>query len=368
MSINTLKKTDLSLFIISIVITILVIAKVVLIPLAISFFLAYLFYPLAWKIEKWGVHRGISIFIVLFISIIIFAGIVLLISVKLSNMTLDVSHIKEQINNAIDSATGTLEEKTGLNSSIIDSYGMQAVSSVLSSWEAQAGSIISSTTTILFQIGILPVFTFFLLYYRSKTASFIFRLAGKSKRATTLNILREVSSIATKYLTGQFYVILILAVLNTIGLSIIGVPNALIFGSMTAVMNLIPFLGMFSAVVITMFYVVFTVADPFNMVLYVLLMYIGIQFLENNLITPNIVGNNIKINPFAIIVGLLIANMIWGIAGMLIVIPFLAMLKIIMRNIDDLKPFAYLISDRKVSGKKTNSAWWHKLLSVFKKQ
>ena len=362
-----LEKVALALFILSIVIAILITAKLVLIPLAISFFLAYLLYPLVWKIEKAGVPRGIAIFLVLLITIIIFAGLTLLISVKISNMSLDFNQIKEQIDTSTDAITRKLEEKTGLNSKTIESYIMKGVSSAMSTVEKKAGSLFSSTTSTIFQIGILPVFTFFLLYYRQKTASFIFRLVGHRHRAVTLKVLREISSVATKYFTGQIFVILILAVLNTIGLYIIGVPNAIVFGSLAAVLNLIPFIGMLSGTAITMLYVVFTVADPFHKILYILIMYIGVQFLENNLITPNIVGNNIKINPFAIIVSLLIANIIWGIAGMLIVIPFLAMMKIVMRNIDDLKPFAYLISDRGTPKQNRMVKWRQKLLSIFKK-
>lgn len=363
---SSLEKVALSLFILSVVITILILAKLVLIPLAISIFIAYLLYPLVWKIERWGVHRSLAILSVLLASIILFAGIVTLISVKLSNMTIDFGHIQEQVISRLDAITAALQEKTGLNSHTIDTHLKQGVSSALSSLENKAGRIFSSTTTVLFQIGVLPVFTFFLLYYRQKTANFIFRLAGPQHRAKALKVLREISSVATKYITGQFLVILILAVLNTIGLSIIGVPNAVVFGSLAAVLNLVPYLGMLTANAITMLYVVFTMADPFHTILYIFLMYMVIQFLENNLITPSIVGNNIKINPFAIIVSLLLANIIWGVAGMLIIIPSLAMMKIIMHNIDDLKPFAYLISDRGVPTVRINFSWFQNIISRFK--
>ena len=77
-------------------------------------------------------------------------------------------------------------------------------------------------------------------------------------------------------------------------------------------------------------------------------MFVVVQFIENNLLTPNIVGNSIKINPLAIILSLLFANIVWGIAGMLVVVPVLATVKVVMRNIDGLKPYAFLISDRGV--------------------
>jgi len=85
--------------------------------------------------------------------------------------------------------------------------------------------------------------------------------------------------------------------------------------------------------------------NPLHTVFKVVIMFIIVQFLENNIITPNVVGSNVKINALTIIIGLLIGNLIWGIAGMLIIIPYIAILKIIMHNIDSLQPFASLISD-----------------------
>ena len=119
---------------------------------------------------------------------------------------------------------------------------------------------------------------------------------------------------------------------------------------------------------IPILFVFFAVPDPVSMVFQIIILFAIIQFTENNLLTPNIVGNNIKLNPFAIIVGLLIANLIWGVAGMLIVIPTMAILKIVMRNIDGLKPYAYLISDRGTEKHSFNFAKIKdKFVKIFKK-
>lgn len=363
-----LEKVALSLFILSVLIAILVLAKTVLIPMAIGVFLTYLLYPLTRKIESWGVHRGIAISIVLLAALLLVGGAVLFVSIKISNTVLNVEVLKEQIDTRTDSFMNFMENELGLNRKTIESNVKKATSNITTSWQEKVGGVFSKTTTTLFQIGILPVFIFFFLFYRTKTAYFIFKLVGRKHKRTALTVLRNVSDVATKYITGQILVILILAILNTIGLYIIGVPNGIVFGILAAILNLIPYLGMFMGNVITIVYVLFTVPDSTSMAVQVFLVYSFIQFLENNLITPNIVGNNIKINPFAIIVGVLLANLVWGIAGMLIIIPFLAIMKIIMRNVDDLKPFAYLISDRGTEKQKIHIDWWDKLISKIKKK
>ncbi|WP_299582266.1 AI-2E family transporter [uncultured Sunxiuqinia sp.] len=336
------------LFILTIFFIVLILAKDILIPLAISIFLAYTIYPLVWAIEKRGVHRGLSIVVVLLVTLLILMTAGLFISAKLSNMTINLSELKTQMDAKIDTVQHMLEIKAGINPVTMDHYLTKATDSLFSSWQSAVGSLFAMTTNTLILLGLLPFYTFFLLFYRTKTAHFIFRIVGRDNKAKALHIMREVSTITTKYMSGLLIVVLILAILNSTGLLIIGIPNAIAFGILAAVLNLIPYIGTFIGGLIPILYVLLTSANPFEPILQIFILFSVIQFLENNLITPNIVGSNIKINPLSIILSLLFANLIWGVAGMLIVVPCLAILKIIMRNIDGLKPYAFLISDRGV--------------------
>ncbi len=343
---NRLIKTALILFIAAIIITGLVLAKNVLIPFVVSIFFMYLLYPVVWRIEKQGINRVISILSVIILAIVIIGGITLFTTIRLSDTAINIKELKDQVSTKIDSLQGFLDARFGMHVSLTDRYLKQASDNIFSSWETRITDFFSATSIILFQIGILPVFTFFLLYYRTKSAYFILRLSGRKNRAKALFIMRETSNIATRYVGGILTVVLILAILNSLGLYIIGVPHAIMLGILAALLNLIPYIGTFIGGLIPVLYVLFTYNNPFETILQIIIMFVIVQFIENNLLTPNIVGNNVKINPLAIILSLLIANIIWGVAGMLIVVPCLAIAKIIMRNIDGMKPFAYLISDR----------------------
>jgi predicted PurR-regulated permease PerM len=334
------------LFILTLLLAGVIFAKSILIPLTISIFFSYLFYPVVWKIEKQGIHRILAILFVLLVAILLLGSIALLLSAKLSDLNIDLTELKENFEAKADSLKLLMENKLGMNAGGMDGHIKKFSNNFFSSWESQLANVFAATTTTIFQIAILPVFIFFLLFYRTKSAYFIFRVAGREKKAKALHILREISTVTTKYLGGLIIVVVILAFLNSLGLYVIGVKHALVFGVMAALLNLIPYAGTFLGFLIPFTYVLFTVPDPFSSLLKIAVLFIVIQFTENNLLTPNIVGNSIKINPLAIILSLLIANLIWGIAGMLIVVPALAILKVIMRNIDGLKPYAYLISDR----------------------
>ncbi|HKJ40440.1 MAG TPA: AI-2E family transporter [Sunxiuqinia sp.] len=347
-------KASLTIFIITSLLAAIVLARDFLIPLAVSIFLSYLIYPLVWKIESHGVHRAIAILLVLLMTLILVGAIGLFLSVKLSNMDINLPDIKSQMNIKTDAVLHLLESRLGLQSDTLDHYFSQASENLFSSWESKFGSLFTATTTTLFQIGILPVYTFFLLFYRTKTAHFIFRLVGRKNKPKALKILREISTITTKYMAGLLIVVFILSILNSTGLLIIGVPHPLLFGILAAFLNLIPYFGTFIGGLIPVLFVLFTFPYPFPTILQIIILFVIVQFLENNLLTPNIVGNNIKINPLAIILSLLLGNMIWGIPGMLIIVPTLAILKIIMQNIEEFQPFAFLISDSGTSEHRVN--------------
>ena len=365
---QSLLKVALSLFILAILILALILGKSFLIPLAMSFFIGYLLLPVALQMEKRGVHRGISIFIVLILTIAVLASIGLYIGIKVSNATIDFAALKEQVVTKLTAVQTTLENRLGLRSHSMDSAIKKASASVFSSGESKVGDFFAKTTTTLFQIFILPVFTFFVMFYRTKTAYFIFRLVGKKNKPVAVRILRQVSDVTVKYLGGILLVVFILSILNSVGLLIIGVPNAIIFGVLSAVLNLIPYFGTLIGGLIPIMYVLFSMDDPFTVVVQITLLFVIIQFIENNLLTPNIVGNNIKINPLAIIVGLLLAGLIWGVAGMLIVVPFMAIAKIVMRNVPGLEPFAFLLSDKGTEKHGFKFPWLtKKYKQIFKK-
>jgi predicted PurR-regulated permease PerM len=340
---NLILKIAAFLFILTVFIYFIVIAKNILVPLAFGVLLAYLLYPIVWKLERLGLHRAFSILIVILVAIAIIGSITFFFAVQISNIQIDINQIKAKLVEETGSPEKKIEERFGVNMQTMDYYFEQLFNSLVSN---QNGNFFSSTANTIFQIFILPVFTFFLLFYRTKTAFFIFRLVGRKRKKKAVRILRDITAVTTKYLAGLIGVVAILAVINSLGLIIIGIPNAIILGVAAAIVNLIPYFGTLLGALIPIFYVLIALDDPFNIVLKVILMFVVVQFLENNIITPNIVGGNVRLNALSVIIGLLIGNMIWGLPGMLVIIPYIAILKIIMKNIESLQPFAYLLSSR----------------------
>ena len=146
----SLTSLSLTLFIISIFILVLILAQNILVPFALSIFFAYLFYPLVARIEKWGVQRGLSILLVILIAILLVGGAGLLVSAKLSNMTINFTELKEQFDTKAESLQHVLENKIGINPATMDHYVSRASESIFKSWESEVGSLFSATTTTIF--------------------------------------------------------------------------------------------------------------------------------------------------------------------------------------------------------------------------
>ena len=184
------------------------------------------------------------------------------------------------------------------------------------------------------------------MYYRTKFAYFILKLTPKDKGMVTIRILRDISTIAASYMGGVTIVVLILVVLNSCGLLIIGVRYAIFFGMVSAFFNFIPYFGTLMGGSIPFLFVLLTTEDPLHYGLRVAILYVIVQFIENNILTPNIVGGHVKLNPFIIIIGLVLGATVWGIPGLLVTVPFLAILRVIFANLEPLTPFSYLLGPK----------------------
>ena len=292
---DTLVKAASMIFIIAAFIFFIIIAKNILIPLAFGGLFAYLLYPFAWRLEKTGLHRSLSILIVILFSLVLVGIVAFFFAVQISNIQIDLSEIKQKLVEQTGSPEKKIEQKFGINMRTMDYYIDSMFNGLISGKDGNM-SVFSTTATTIFQIGILPVFVFFLLFYRTKTAFFIFRVAGRKRKKRAVAILRDITTVTTKYLGGLLGVVLILAVLNSTGLIIIGVPHAIVLGVAAAILNLIPYFGTLIGALIPIFYVLIAMDDPVSTALKVVILFIIVQFLENNIITPNIVGGNVRLN------------------------------------------------------------------------
>lgn len=318
-------------------------AKNFLYPLAFGTLFSYLLFPPANFLDKKGFPRILAIFTVILAALLIIAVIFFLFYRQLHGLLENFDSLKVTAVKNIELLQHQISSWFGIEDRGLESFLKQQVEQFFDGEFQGVGKAFTATTGTVFRIVILPIYVFFLLYYRTKFAYFILKLVNKDSKHTAINILRDISYVAARYMGGVTIVVLILATINSAGLAIIGVQYAILLGIVSALFNYIPYFGTLMGGAVPFLFVLLSTSDPGYYGFRVAILFLAVQFTENYILTPNIVGGNVRINPLVIILGLVAGGMIWGIPGLLVIIPFLAILKIIFIHIPSLEPYAYLL-------------------------
>lgn len=201
--------------------------------------------------------------------------------------------------------------------------------------------IVGNGLVVLF---LLPVYTFLLLFYHPLIIDFIHRLFSSIHQSKVSEIVNQIKNVIQRYLIGLVIEAAIMATLNTTVLLILGIQYALLLGLISALVNVIPYIGGIVGVALPMMVALATKQSGWYAV-YVLAAFYIIQLIDNNYIVPRIVASKVKINALFSIIVVFIGNALWGIPGMFLSIPLLAILKLIFDHIEPLKPWGFLLGD-----------------------
>jgi len=191
---------------------------------------------------------------------------------------------------------------------------------------------------------LLPLYIFLLLYYQPIILEFIHRLFIKSDKSKVNQIVNQTKTVIQRYLTGLIIEAILIAIMEIVTLLIFGIDYAILLGIIGALLNMIPYIGGIIAVALPMMVALVTKTNGWTAI-YILIIYYIIQLIDNNFIVPKIVASKVKINALFSILAVFIGNAMWGVPGMFLSIPLLAIIKLICDNIDPLKPWGFLLGD-----------------------
>ncbi len=200
---------------------------------------------------------------------------------------------------------------------------------------------IGNTLVILF---LVPVYIFMILFYQPLLLEFIHRLFGENHQGKVSEIITKIKTVIQRYLVGLVIEAVMVAIMDSVALLILGIDYAILLGIIGAMLNVIPYIGGIVAVALPMMVAIATKSTAWYAV-YVLAAYYFIQLIDNNYIVPYIVSSKVKINALFSIIVVLAGNALWGIPGMFLSIPLLAIVKLICDNYEPLKPWGFLLGD-----------------------
>ena len=336
----------LAYFLITLVITgyLLIIGKFIIVPLLFAALLSVMIQPLCNWLDRFIKWKGPVILLSFLILLLPVTGIITLFTYQLGDVIQNMPAITGNIENTIDVLFNWLNENFGITKAESWNYFKSNFLKILDAPVKFIQSGLSSSTTVLINVFMVILFMFFLLLYRKAIKNFILVQFSNHKREKGREILNQIQKLVRKYLYGLLTVILILAVLNSIGLWLIGLSYPVFWASLAALLSIIPYVGTTIGGLLPFLYAVATATFWWQPLL-VIALYFTVQQIEGNLITPYVVGSNVKINPLVAIIALLIGGVFWGLSGIVLALPLIAIIKLIFDNIDGLKPVGALMGN-----------------------
>jgi predicted PurR-regulated permease PerM len=166
---------------------------------------------------------------------------------------------------------------------------------------------------------LVPVYAVLFLYERNSFIYFLTRIASGNFKNNLHHILQEVIHTYSNFISGMVMVYFIVGCLNTAGLLALGIPHALLFGMLTAIMTIIPYIGIFISALIPIT-VAWLIKDSIWYPVGVIAVFAIVQYLEANVIFPRVVGTKLKISTWAMLVGIISGGLLWGVFGMILFI------------------------------------------------
>lgn len=358
-------------FIAALILTVyaMIMAKTILLPLLFALFFSILLSPICIWLERYKVPRILSSLAALLIGLIFLSGIGFFFYSQMSAFARDADMFVERIEELIESLDVFLTTWFAYEGEInLDRVVSEIIDYIRENTVSLTRGITGAASTIT-AFFLVPVYMYLILLFRDTLKTFVLKSFGKgisSSEDKVRNIINKVKTMVQRYITGLLMVIAILAVLNSIMLTVIGVNHAIFFGVFAAMLNVIPFVGPIMGSILPILYSLITM-DSLIYPLIILLGFYIIQLFESNLFTPSIVGSQVSMNALATLLLIFIGAQIWGLAGMILFIPIGAIIKVICDEVESLNHFGYLLGRETDHKSEERSALAKKVIQLRQK-
>lgn len=318
----------------------LVTLRGILVPFSFALIIAILLNPLVNKFRRMGIGQIFGIIFSMLIALLVFGGIMYFLSSQVIGFSENLPMLKEKFGILL----GQLQQWVKSTFGISINKQVEFLNEALNNSKGMVGQTLGSALGTLLLVFILPVYIFLLLYYKTLILNFLYEIFAEENSKQVADVLNQTKTAIQSYMVGLLIEALIVAALNSTALLILGVKYAVLLGVLGAILNMLPYIGGLIAIALPVLIATVT-KDGYSTQLGILIAYIIIQFIDNNFLIPKIVSSKVEINALISILIVLLGGALWGVAGMFLSIPFVAILKIICDRVDSLKPWGKLLGD-----------------------
>jgi predicted PurR-regulated permease PerM len=333
-------RSTVTLFGIILFVYMLFMLKSILIPLAFSLMIAILLNPLVNKLQQKKVPRILAIIIALVIVILFAAGLMVFISSQVVKFSDNMDVLEKKFSELFRHLQLWLRQNYSLSLDKQKQLLAEAGNTLKPLIAQTLGTALGTLSVII----LLPIYIFLMLFYKTLILNFLYEVFAEKNSSHVGEVLKQTKSAIQSYMIGLLLEAIIVATLNSTALLILGVQYAVLLGVIGAILNVLPYIGGIIAIALPLLIATVT-KDGYSAQIGILISYLVIQFIDNNILVPRIVSSKVKINALVSLVIVLLGGAIWGFAGMFLSIPFVAVLKIIFDRVNELKPWGKLLGD-----------------------
>ena len=317
----------------------------IIIPILMAFLFAILLRPIVHFLNiKLRFPHVLAAITTVFLFVVFFLGIFIFISYQITDMATDFDKIERNINIHIAHIQVLVKENFNLSSREQKAYIDEATADSLVKGKEMLGTTLLSFTDTLLDLTLIPIYTFLILLYRTHFMVFLSKIFKKEHHERLHDILMQIKFAVKSYIIGLIIETIAVATLTSIGFMIIGLEYAILLGIITGILNLIPYIGILFAGILSVV-ASLTSSTDLSIVVGVIIVTLVVQLIDNNILVPMIVSSKVEINAFVSIFGIIIGGVMAGISGMFLAIPLIAIMKVIFDRIPTLAPWGYLMGD-----------------------
>lgn len=317
-------------------------AQGVIVPLLFAVIFSSMLFPICFRLETWGCHKGIAAFVSVLVAGLLSAVFLAIVISQLVHLAGQAPQFAARISALADKAENYVSQRFHIEKSAQAVHLHQQLAKLLDNSSAYLSSTMSFTTNMLTQFGLILLFSFFLLYLRVFFLEFFYKVFPSSEKELIDATMQKIYEVIQSYLSGLLKVIAIIGTLNTIGLWALGIESPLFFGFLGGLLVVIPYIGILIGSALP-FIVALVTKDSYWYAAGVLAVFLFVHILEGNVITPYVVGSKVSINPLVAIFSLLLFGKLWGLAGLVLALPVTAICKIIFDTLPGFKAVGFLL-------------------------
>jgi len=306
--------------------------------------IAILLLPFTNLLEKMSVPRAMAALLSVLMAFFITATVIYLLSAQIIAFLNDIPSIKKHLTEHYQTLQVWIQQRFHITATQQESLVTNATAGIQDSgMDYLKQTFFTVTETVAFIIFIF-IYSFLILFYRHTIRIFLFAVFSRPHKKNIDAVITGSKQVIKNYMTGLIIEMVIISTCNSILLLIIGIKYAVFLGVFTGILNIMPFIGIYTGMIFTAL-VTLTTPASMNQIVWIFIGLLIIHFIDSNFLMPRIVGSKVKINALMTILGAITGGLLIGIPGVFLALPTIAILKIVFDRIEPLKPWGVLLGD-----------------------